>query len=106
MEGPSPAEIQYQKDHINETHAPAVLTACIICFTLAVIAVFLRVLSRRMAAASLGKDDYMIFAALVSVDLLANHGGRKKSFSAYQNVKLTKRMSISYVLWATSLQIF
>lgn len=98
MEGPTPADIQYQKDHINDTRAPAVLTACIICFTLAVIAVFLRVLSRRMAAASLGKDDYMIFAALVSFDRLANHGGPKKSFSAYRNMKLTEFMTISYLL--------
>jgi len=98
MEGPTPADIQYQKDHINDTNAPAVLTACIICFTLAVIAVFLRVLSRRMAAASLGKDDYMIFTALVSVHLLANHGGREKASSAYQNVKLTKCVFLSYLL--------
>lgn len=82
MEGPTPADIQYQKDHINDTNAPAVLTACIICFTLAVIAVSLRVLSRRMAAASLGKDDYMIFVALVSSDSLANHGGPKNPSSA------------------------
>lgn len=66
MAGMTPAEIEYEKEHITETQAPAVLTANVTCFALAVVAVSLRVLSRRMAGASLGKDDYMILVALVS----------------------------------------
>lgn len=65
MDKITPAELQYQKDHFNDSQAHTVTVACGICFALAAIAVILRVLSRRVISASLGKDDYMIFAALV-----------------------------------------
>ena len=65
MDKPTPAEIQYQRDHFTESQAHPVLVSCITCFTLAAVAVCLRVVSRRLVIANLGKDDYTIFAALV-----------------------------------------
>ena len=66
METPTPTEIQYQEDHRGDSMAHPVSVACITCFTLAAIAVCFRILSRRLASAFLGKDDYMIFVALVN----------------------------------------
>ena len=74
MDQISPADLQYQKDHFNDTQAPSVLVACAISFALAGIAVVLRVLSRRVINAALGKDDYMIFAALVILSFVALSG--------------------------------
>lgn len=65
MEKPTPTEIQYQEDQRDANLAPRVLVTCIICFTLATMAVCFRLLSRLLARASLGKDDFMIIAALV-----------------------------------------
>ena len=67
MEKPTQAEIQYQEYHILDSQAHAVLVACVVCYTLASVAVLFRILSRRLAKAVLAKDDYMIFLALVSI---------------------------------------
>ena len=66
MEKPTPAEISYQEDHYTQSRAHPVLVVCVTCFTLASVAVFLRLLSRRMARSSMAKDDFMICVALVS----------------------------------------
>ena len=65
MEKPTPEEIEYQIDHRHESYARETHISMSICLALAATAVVLRVLARRMKNAALGKDDYMIFAALV-----------------------------------------
>ena len=65
MEKPTPEEIEYQIDHRHESYARETHISMSICLALATTAVVLRVLARRMKNAALGKDDYMIFAALV-----------------------------------------
>ena len=65
MEKPTPEQIQYQIDHRHESYARETHISMSICLALAALAVILRVLARRMKHVALGKDDYMIFAALV-----------------------------------------
>ena len=65
MDKPTPAETRYQEDHLHDSQAYLVLVVCTTFFALAAVAIFLRVLSRRLVVAGLGKVDYMIFAALV-----------------------------------------
>lgn len=65
MEKPTPEDIQYQLEHHNDSFVDEVLVSMSICLALATIAVILRVVARRMSKASIGKDDHMIFVALV-----------------------------------------
>ena len=65
MERPSPEEIEYQLEHYNDSYVNEIHVSMSICLALATVAVILRVLARRMNKASLGKDDHMIFVALV-----------------------------------------
>lgn len=60
-----PAEAQYQLAHINESRVPAIVSSQIACLVIAVIAVVLRFVSRRMIKTALKADDWMIVAALV-----------------------------------------
>ena len=68
MERPSPAEIQYQVEHWDESYVDEMHISMSICLALATVAVILRVVARRMSKASIGKDDHMIFVALVPRD--------------------------------------
>lgn len=61
----SPADIQYQKEHIHDNLQPNIYAACFICFPAACIAVALRLYSRRMTVGRYGKDDLAIVLALI-----------------------------------------
>lgn len=61
----SASDIQYQLEHIDESRIPELLVSQIICFVLAVAAVILRLLSRRLHQAPIKSDDFMILVALV-----------------------------------------
>lgn len=62
---PTPKEIQYQEEHIHDDRSGNIVTSHAICITIAVIAVLLRLISRRMIKASIQADDWMIIVALV-----------------------------------------
>lgn len=68
MERPSPEEIQYQLEHYDESYVDEMHISMSICLALATVAVILRVAARRMSKASIGKDDHVIFVALVLRD--------------------------------------
>ena len=65
MTTPTPEDIKYQLQHINDSRQHEVVAAITTVLTLATVAVIFRVVARRLTKASLQKDDYMIFAALV-----------------------------------------
>ena len=67
MAAPSPAEIQYQLEHIHEDRSSDIVISHIVCMTLATVAVILRFTSRRLCKAAILADDYMILVALVRV---------------------------------------
>ena len=67
MAAPSPAQIQYQYEHINEDRSSDIVVSHIVCLTLATVAVILRFTSRKVCKAAILADDYMIIAALVSM---------------------------------------
>ena len=90
MDRPTPAEIQFQKDHFYESQAHGIIVVSATCFALAAVAVFLRVLAGRLIHKPLNKDDYMIFAALVRLAFIAPSKKLKYSMvSKYPN-RLTK----------------
>ena len=66
MPTPSAAEIQYQLSHIKEDRAQDIVISHIICIIIALVAVALRLASRRLCKAAILADDYVCFAALVS----------------------------------------
>ena len=67
MAAPSPAEIQYQLEHVHEDRSSDIVISHIVCMTLATVAVILRFTSRRLCKAAILADDYMILVALVRV---------------------------------------
>lgn len=61
---PTPASLQYQQDHINDTQVPALLASNILCLCLASIAVGLRSLCRHISRIQYQWDDWFIVAGL------------------------------------------
>ena len=61
-----PAEAQYQLDHINQSRVHDIVSSHIACLVIAVAAIILRFISRRMSKTAIKADDWMIVAALVS----------------------------------------
>lgn len=59
------SEIQYQLAHIHDDRASAIVVSHAVVLPLAVIAVILRFISRRLCRARIGADDYMIVTALL-----------------------------------------
>lgn len=60
-----PAEAQYQLDHVNQSQVSNIVSSHIACLTIAVVAIILRFISRRMSKTPIKADDWMIVAALV-----------------------------------------
>ena len=64
---PTTAELQDQRDHINETLVPSLVASNTVCLILAHIAVALRFLCRRMTRVKYEYDDWLIVAGLVII---------------------------------------
>ena len=62
---PSLAEIQHQLTHIHEDRSIDIVISNAICLPLAVIAVVLRLLSRRIVKASVKADDWTVISAVL-----------------------------------------
>lgn len=62
----SSTEIEYELAHIHDNRAPNVVISAAICISLAITAVLLRLLARRLSKVRILADDYMILFALVS----------------------------------------
>lgn len=63
----TPEQIKYLQDHIDETRVPSIHISNGICIGAATIAVVLRSFARRLGKTGLGKDDYCLFLAYVSL---------------------------------------
>lgn len=73
MATPNAAEIQYQLSHIHDDRSKDIVSSNIVCGIIAIIAVTLRLASRRLCKAAILADDYVCFAALVSSSLVRWH---------------------------------
>ncbi|KAF6235596.1 hypothetical protein HO173_006279 [Letharia columbiana] len=60
----SPSEIAFQRSHIGDDRRTGITVSNVICYTLAVVAVLLRVFSRRLAQVEHRADDWWIWGAL------------------------------------------
>ena len=67
MATPNPAEIQYQLLHINEDRSQDIVNSNTICMVIAIDAVTLRFVSRRLCKVAILADDYVCLVALVSL---------------------------------------
>lgn len=65
----TPSDVQWQLDHIHDTKSRDILISHIVVLPLAVVAVVLRFISRRMCKGPIKADDYMIILALVKATL-------------------------------------
>ncbi|CAD6572261.1 MAG: hypothetical protein ASARMPRED_005213 [Alectoria sarmentosa] len=61
----SPAEIEYELAHVHDNRAPNIVISTAICIALAITAVLMRLLARRLSKSRILADDYMIFFALI-----------------------------------------
>ncbi len=73
MATPNAAEIQYQLSHIHDDRSRDIVSSNIVCGIIAIIAVTLRLASRRLCKAAILADDYVCLAALVSSFLMFWH---------------------------------
>ena len=64
---PTPSELQYIQEHIEDTRVPAIIISSITCGVLTCIFVALRFLARWLNRAGFGKDDYCLVVGLVSL---------------------------------------
>ena len=74
---PTPAEVAYMEEHIHDTLVPRILAVTVTCMLIALIAVLLRMISRRMIPVPFMMDDWTIIAATACLPV--NHlelGGR------------------------------
>lgn len=62
------SEILYQEEHISQNRGPDIVVSTTICIALAIMAVGLRLLARRVSKAGVISDDYMMIFALVRKD--------------------------------------
>ncbi|KAL9028665.1 MAG: hypothetical protein Q9196_003008, partial [Gyalolechia fulgens] len=65
MAPPSPAELQYQRQHGHDDRSGEIIGAFGVCLGFAIIAVLLRFVARHLNRASLGGDDWTIVVGLV-----------------------------------------
>ena len=66
----SPSEIQAQLAHIHDDRSGQIIKSGAICLAVAITAVILRIISRRLSRArSMLLDDYILVSALVSLML-------------------------------------
>ncbi|KAL8993130.1 MAG: hypothetical protein Q9188_007403 [Gyalolechia gomerana] len=65
MAAPSPAEIQYQLQHIQDDQSDQIISAFGVCLAFAIVAVLLRFVARHLNKASLGGDDWAILVGLL-----------------------------------------
>lgn len=75
----TPAEVQYQLAHRDETKGPMILGVSGTFATLAAISVMLRIWVRRLNRNGFQADDYTIFIALVGI----GRGVRANSATAW-----------------------
>ena len=60
-----PLELEYEEAHISDDDSATIATVVAVCFFVALVAVILRLLHRRIKHLSLETHDYMAIAALV-----------------------------------------
>ena len=62
-----PQAIKFQKMHVKDDRTKEIIAVSMVLFALAVVAVILRLLSRKLTGMKLKADDWLILVALVVV---------------------------------------
>ncbi|KAL8951208.1 MAG: hypothetical protein Q9222_002811 [Ikaeria aurantiellina] len=110
MAAPSPAEIQYQSQHITDDTSHRIISAFGVCLGFAIISVLLRFVARHITRAPLGGDDWTIVVGLILAigyiigqAVCISYGLGKHSILVTDPVSLTKAVNASVILYITSL---
>lgn len=61
-----PTEILHEEKYIRQNRGPEIIASSTTCIALAIAAVALRLIARRVAKVQIKADDYMMVLALVS----------------------------------------
>ena len=69
--GPPHQDLQYQKDHIQDSKVPQLIVTGALCLAIAYIGVALRLCSRHLSQTPLKADDYTILGSLVCILLIS-----------------------------------
>ncbi|KAL8640305.1 MAG: hypothetical protein Q9228_002757, partial [Teloschistes exilis] len=99
-----PAQLQQQLDHIHDDRAPDIVASISIVFALAVVAVILRLICRRMMKVALSYDDYLILVGLFFTfaqcfcEAYTVRFGNGKHLIAVGVTKLQPNVKIQYAL--------
>ena len=67
---PTPEELLYMQKHISDDRRADVIVVNAVCFAIALVAVTLRFISRRLARVHHWWDDWLVMVALVSYTLV------------------------------------
>ena len=67
MSVPTPAQIQYMEEHINDSMVPNLIAANVICAVVSLAAIIVRFIARRLIRLPLKLDDWLIVLAWVSL---------------------------------------
>ena len=74
---PTPADVVYMEEHIHDTQVPQIIAVNVLCMLIVLVAILLRIISRRMIPAPFKMDDWTIIAATVCLPVNHNElGGR------------------------------
>ena len=65
MISPTPAELQYMKDHISDNRIPEVIATSVTCMLIGLAAIILRFVARYLIRAERKTDDWLVVVAWV-----------------------------------------
>ncbi|THV46088.1 hypothetical protein BGAL_0418g00100 [Botrytis galanthina] len=100
---PTPEQIQYMQEHINDTLVPSMHISNGIMVGAATVSVVMRFMARRMSASGIGKDDICLFVAYSTITVASIYifGMAFVKYSIlflYARIFPTRRFR--YTLWA------
>ncbi|KAL8956223.1 MAG: hypothetical protein Q9193_006193 [Seirophora villosa] len=112
MDRPSPAEIQYQLQHIHDDRSNEIIAALGVCMGIAIIAVLLRFVARHLKRAPLEGDDWTIVAGLlcaigfvVSQLVAVSLGVGRHAVLITDPVSLARTISAGVIFYIASLSL-
>src|SRR4051794_31753448 len=82
----SPEKIDYFKEHANDSLQPSIIASNVAGLTLAYIFVGLRIWARKVGKARVGRDDWLIIAALAPLSTYAIVGWLQVTFGEGKHI--------------------
>ena len=74
-----PEEAQYQSAHVHDSKRASIAITFSICLPIQLLAVLMRLISRRIGRTKYGTDDWVMVLGLVIIDFLLSFNGSSSS---------------------------